>query len=169
MREPRVSKTETLGKEPLTRQSDSQDRSNANRKAGAWLAVTVGRDRRFLQVRPMIKTREQLLDEIERETLSKVRDLLRRGASLFEGTPDFTPPKMQEKAPDNESVEDWQEYASACKLHAEFVEEYAAKLHDALEQLHESLVDYESEAAAVLVDFDALTRQYDIQPLPPRA
>jgi hypothetical protein len=34
----------------------------------------------------MIKTREELLAEIERGTLARVRDLLRRGAALFEGT-----------------------------------------------------------------------------------
>jgi hypothetical protein len=113
----------------------------------------------------MIKTRDQLLDEIERETLSKVRDLLRRGSALFEGTPDFSPPK--EPSEDAETGDDGE--IAAWKAYASELEEYAAKLHYALEELHESLVDYESEAAQALVDFDSLTRQYDIAPLPPKA
>jgi hypothetical protein len=118
----------------------------------------------------MIKTREQLLDEIERETLAKVRDLLRRGSALFEGTPEWDPPKEPDgetpDEPSTENAQEWCDFAGRQKDHADALNDYAASLHTALEQLHAELVDFESESAQALVDFDSLTRQYDIPILP---
>jgi hypothetical protein len=111
----------------------------------------------------MIKTRQQLLDEIERGTLARVRDLLRRGSALFEATPEWDPPKE----PSKETTHDGEEPTSQdWENHAGEMHDYASKLHDALEQLHAELVDFESDAAQALVDFDKLTEQYDVERLP---
>lgn len=118
----------------------------------------------------MIKTREQLLDELERETLARVRDVLRRGGSLFSGTPDWDPPKEpSEEEPgeaSTENAQEWADFAEAQRDHASELEDYAKKIHDMLDALHNALVDFESDAARALIDFDKLTAQYNVERLP---
>ncbi len=107
-------------------------------------------------------TREQLLDASERDTLARVRDLLRRGgAAGFFDLPQWEPPKEpSEDAETGDAAE-----LAAWKAYTSELQHFAETIHTALEQARAELEDFESDAARALIDFDILTAQYNVERL----